>query len=276
MKKLLWIPIIALLFCLVACKDNNDNQQNDKLVISYYDNDTLIEAKEYTDSVSLMKYSKTEYKFIGWYLDQELTITRRHSDIKIPRDRYVLGIVPYLNKAEYDEFFECSYESETFGEQISDFSQPEQFYGRTIEFKFTYEDCFENCDTCTTSGLTLDDQQCDTCKIGFYFIENTKNCVYQTPEGYYYDNDKKIYSKCYHNCKTCTTIYNGTFQICLSCKENYLLYEYINCILDCKSNNTYLNYEQTECIDSVPDGYYVNDTEYNIIDKCKKKKLQLQ
>ena len=97
MKKLLWIPIIALLFCLVACKDNNTNNQPQKLVISYYDNDTLIETKEYTDSVSVMKYSKTSYKFIGWYLDKELT---QPFEISSVAEYYKIGSINLYAKME--------------------------------------------------------------------------------------------------------------------------------------------------------------------------------
>ena len=201
-------------------------------------------------------------------LDEELTITKISTRTTIPKGRYVLGIAPYLNEADYDAFTNCSIKREMFGEQIPTDWYPDEYYGRTIEFKFTADiDCFENCDTCTSKGLTLDNQQCDTCKYGFYFVENTNNCYGEPPDGYYFDRDKKIYSKCHDNCKICTIPSNGDIQNCLSCKENYLFYKHTNC-LDCKYRNKYVNYEQTECIDSIPDGYYVNDTEYNTIDKC--------
>ena len=76
-----------------------------------------------------------------------------------------------------------------------------------------------------------------------------------------------VYSKCYDKCKTCSKLNIGNIHNCLSCYNNYLLYNNTNC-LDCKSQRKYVNYEQTECIDSVPNGFYVNNTEYNTIDKC--------
>ena len=174
-----------------------------------------------------------------------------------------------MNEADYDGFLECSAEAEMFGEQIPTDWYPDEYYGRTIEFKFTVQiDCFENCDRCSSKGLSIDDQKCDTCKNGYYFVENTQNCFGEPPEGYYFNRDKKVYSKCYDSCKACSTINNGIYHNCLSCKNNFLLYRHSSNCLDCKYRNKYVNYEQTDCIDSVPDGYYVNDTEYNTIDKC--------
>ena len=186
-------------------------------------------------------------------LDEELTISKKSANINIPKGRYVLGIAPFLNEADYDGFSECSITQEMFGEQIPTSWAPDEYYGRTIEFKFTADiDCFENCDTCTTSGSTLDDQQCDTCKYGFYFVENTKNCFGEPPDGYYFDREKKLYRKCYDKCKTCTKLNIGNIHNCLSCYNNYLLYNSTNC-LDCKTQGKYVNYEQTECVDSVPE-----------------------
>ena len=213
------------------------------------------------------KSGKTITKGSSLTLNDELTITKRSSTTKIPKGRYVLGIAPYLNEADYDGFVECSIDVDMFGEIIPTDWYPDEYYGRTIEFKFTADiDCYTNCDTCTNKGLSIDDQQCDTCKNGYYFVENTKNCFGEPPEGYYFKSDKKEYSKCYDNCKSCSKINDGSTQNCLSCKDNYLLYKHTNC-LDCKYNNKYVNYDQTECIDSIPNGYKVNDTEFNTIDK---------
>ena len=202
-------------------------------------------------------------------LDDQLTIYKVAGKT-IPKGRYVLAFAPYLNEENYEGFIECSSGSDMFGEQIPTKWVPDEYYGRTVEFKFTSEiDCFENCDTCTTKGLTLDDQKCDTCKSGFYFVENTKNCFGEAPEEYYYDRDKKIYSKCYESCKICLMKNEGNSHNCFKCKDNYLMYNQ-NICLNCKYSGKYVNYQQTDCIDSIPDGYYVNDTEYNTIDKCHK------
>ena len=130
-------------------------------------------------------------------------------------------------------------------------------------------ECYKNCKTCKIKGNNLNEQKCETCVEGFYFMENTNNCFEESPEGYFFNEEKEKYSKCYDNCKKCTTIKVGNKQNCLSCNDKFLLYNNTNC-LDCKYNGKYVNYEQTDCIDSIPDGYYVNDTKYNTIDKCHK------
>ena len=40
------------------------------------------------------------------------------------------------------------------------------------------------------------------------------------------------------------------------------------CILNCKKINKYFNYNRTECIEEIPDGYFLNDSNLNTIDKC--------
>ena len=40
------------------------------------------------------------------------------------------------------------------------------------------------------------------------------------------------------------------------------------CKDDCEIFNQYYNYEKTLCIDEIPQGYFVNDSNYNTIDKC--------
>ena len=176
-------------------------------------------------------------------LDDEITITKRSSSTTIPKGRYVLGLAPYLNENDYPGFVECSLDVEMFGEIIPTDWYPDEYYGRTIEFKFTAGiDCFENCESCNEKGLSLDDQKCNECKNGFYFVENTKNCFGEPPDGYYFNREKYVYSKCYKTCKACSKINEGNIHNCLVCKENYLFYRHTNC-LDCKYNNKYVNYE---------------------------------
>ena len=46
---------------------------------------------------------------------------------------------------------------------------------------------------------------------------------------------------------------------CLSCKPGYQLYESTNC-LSCPKYIKYINYELTECLNEIPNGYYLKDT----------------
>ena len=49
---------------------------------------------------------------------------------------------------------------------------------------------------------------------------------------------------------------------CLSCdiSKGYIYFSNTKNCLNCKSLNKYVNYAQNDCIDEIPDGYYVNDT----------------
>ena len=142
----------------------------------------------------LRKYSKLT-------LDDKITIKKKATNI--PEGRYVLGITPYIIEGEYDDFYQCAADTDMFGEQIATEWIPDEYYGRTMEFKFTVgNDCFDNCDDCITKGLSIDGQKCTKCKYGFYYVENTNNCFSEPPDGYYFNSDKKIYSKCYDKCKT--------------------------------------------------------------------------
>ena len=40
------------------------------------------------------------------------------------------------------------------------------------------------------------------------------------------------------------------------------------CFLNCKMIDKFFNYEQTNCINQIPDGFYLNNSELNTIDKC--------
>ena len=61
---------------------------------------------------------------------------------------------------------------------------------------------------------------------------------------------------CYKKCPKKTNIlFNNSY----SCKY-----------LNCENNNSYYNFNQDECIDIIPDGYFLNDSSLNTIDQCHK------
>ena len=200
-------------------------------------------------------------------LNDEITINKINGKTP-PPGRYVLGITPYSNEANYEGFTSCSIGKDMFGQQIPTNWYEDEFYGRTIEFKFTVGiDCFDNCETCEEKGIDINDQKCTQCKYGYYFLENSNNCFGEIPEGYYFNETKKVYMPCYDSCKICNKYKEGNNHNCLLCKNNYIFYPNSNCY-NCKTENKYLNYNQTKCIDIIPEGYYINDTIYNTIDKC--------
>ena len=111
-------------------------------------------------------------------------------------------------------------------------------------------------------------QQCSKCKEGFYFIENTRNCMTKDQMNnsnyshYYFDNNKNKFRQCLNECSTCENeIY------CTNCAEGYhFIYNEIGkCISEPikedliylnVTNNTYLKcpketekVENNECIE---------------------------
>ena len=69
MKKAVFGFIIIALFCCVflsAC----DRTGKEKLTISYYDGDVLLQRQAYTDEITPITPEKDGYTFVGWYLDK--------------------------------------------------------------------------------------------------------------------------------------------------------------------------------------------------------------
>ena len=89
MKKLLFITLFIMLFCLIGCgettvtPDDGEDLEDTKLFVSYYYGDKLIFSKEYTNnSILIIDYSITDYEFKGWFLDKEFTTPYDETKIK--------------------------------------------------------------------------------------------------------------------------------------------------------------------------------------------------
>jgi len=78
-------------------------------------------------------------------------------------------------------------------------------------------------------------------------------------------------NKCINNCSS-TTDYQFEFDgICYTgCPENThsSSYDKYVCQLDCKKLNKFYDYKQKSCLDEIPDGFFVNNTILNTLDKC--------
>ena len=160
-------------------------------------------------------------------------------------------------------------------------------YFLNISSKY-YEKCYSTCKKCNEVG-DENNNKCTECFSTHEFkndFENDFNCYEKCNKYYYYDTSKKYYcvnecplnysllqnSRCVENCsdfsdykfeyeKKC---YNKCPSLTHISKTN----EYL-CIADliCP-NTTYYSYDLTECINTIPDGYYCNDTDLKTIDKC--------
>ena len=127
-----------------------------------------------------------------------------------------------------------------------------------------YKKCYKTCKFCEGPGDDSDNK-CKECLSNYLKLNN--NC-YENCNDYNY-----IDSNGYHCVKTCPDNYKYIIEEEKKCIDNcnndndYKL-EYNNkCYKTCPIN-TYYNYEKTECIDNIPEGYYINDTEHNTINKC--------
>ena len=137
--------------------------------------------------------------------------------------------------------------------------------------------CHENCISClqgpilSSDVLEIEDTNCGECKENYYRIENTNNCINKNniPETYYFDSNKDLVCKCFENCKTCNQgRVNSTYYSCLSCDENSILYEKSGNCLNCMAKGKYANHYENECIDFIPDGYYLENEENKALGIC--------
>ena len=158
-------------------------------------------------------------------------------------------------------------------------STPEQYLneqktliGKEFKFNFSIEEkiagkkCYDNCETCVRPSNDINEQDCIKCKNGFYFKDDTKNCFDKIEYQYYFNKQTNTFSPCYRDCYTCDTKeINSTHMNCLTCHKLYKFYQKSTNCLKCPK---YVNYLQTGCIDTIPEGYYLSDEIYGTIEKC--------
>ena len=150
----------------------------------------------------------------------------------------------------------------------SQFYNPKSFLGKAFSFNFYMEGrepCYENCQTCDEPSKDENNQKCIDCMRNYYKIIDTNNCFSVPKDGYYLDKNTSFLMPCYENCLTCDIGGKSTEMNCLTCKNNFKFYKKSNNCLNCKK---YVNYEQTGCIDEIPEGYYLEDSNLGIIGKC--------
>ena len=140
-----------------------------------------------------------------------------------------------------------------------------------------YKKCHEYCKSCLQGPkyfndiLEIEDTNCDECIENYYKIENTNNCINKNniPETYFFDPEKELIFKCFENCRTCSQKQiNSTYYSCLSCDENSILYEKSGNCLNCYAKGKYAKHYENECIDFIPEDYYLEDEQNKAISKC--------
>ena len=171
---------------------------------------------------------------------------------------------------------------------INCYKNPEGYYLKNEMFY----PCYSNCKNCVEEGNDFDNK-CVECKIGFEFrndIEYNSNCYRICEYFYFYDSNNIYYCTQDNNCPENYKLISYKRKCIDNCiHDNIYKYEYNNAcfencpigtkisndnnfkceqIINCNNINKYYNYNLTECLDSIPEGYYCNDTELKTIDKC--------
>ena len=124
--------------------------------------------------------------------------------------------------------------------------------------------------------VALNKNLCLTCNDNYFQIENDPlnigkyiNC-YKEPEGYYLDEN--LYKKCYLTCKKCDKEGNHINHNCIECKEVFSIKikdkNYVNCYKNCDNNNNFDNRNNSICLDSIPENYYIDPNDNNIYKEC--------
>ena len=185
---------------------------------------------------------------------------------------YSIQFAGIVEEPEYETMNQFADEIISYPENQSDYISEKQFYkpnilmGKKIKYKFSLSNCYDSCSICSELSEDDNNHKCINCKEGFYFKEGTNNCYDKINEKYYFDNNKKIFIPCYKNCLTCSTKENDSYNMnCLSCENEFKFYNKSKNCLNCPK---YINFEQNECIDEIPDGYYLENKELGIIGKC--------
>lgn len=115
-------------------------------------------------------------------------------------------------------------------------SCPTNYFAEETPIK-TCKTCSVNCATCTDDAST----SCLTCKAGFYYKTDTKECLSGCPINYFaVESPTKLCTECHTNCSTCTSAANGT---CSACRATF-----------------YHKPDSTECIPTCQAGYYPKET----------------
>jgi len=167
---------------------------------------------------------------------------------------YIIEFVPIVNEKSslLDEYSNLK---KIIGTNENQNSFSKNYTGRHGQFIFNiakHDDfyCHRNCYSCYKKSISDNEQFCAICQENFYFIENTNNC-FKDPFGYYFNDEKQVYSKCHSNCEKCSKGPKPNNMNCDECKEEFYLEidEDDNSIRNCYICNNYfyyIYYEETD------------------------------
>ena len=93
--------------------------------------------------------------------------------------------------------------------------------------------CYDSCLECKDKDPDNNNHQCIKCQNEYYFIENTNNCLTKKQmenTNYYFDENDKIFKKCYSDCLHCKGEGDSNDMKCIDCKPPKYYAEPNNCI----------------------------------------------
>ena len=219
-------------FDLGNCKDSCNNGH-------FLDDDGKNKCKCSTDSKC--KYCSNESKSLG------LCVTCNNEEGYYPKND---------DEPRNDTFVDC-YNNETIPEG----------YTLNLESKY-YEKCYSTCEKCFGFG-DANNNKCSECKSTHEFktdFDNDHNCYEKCNNYYYFDSSRHYYCT-----DSCTGEFSKLIESIHKCVDDCskyadYKYEYNNtCVSTCPN---YYDYNQLTCIDTIPSGYYCNNTSAKTIDKC--------
>ena len=188
-------------------------------------------------------------------------------------DVYQIVFAGIVQEPDYNTMNKFSEKLESYptDNKVSDeeFYNPKIIMGKKVKYSFSIGEkkiCYERCEICKEFSENEDDQKCLECKAGYYFKEGSNNCYDKINEHYYFNEDTQEFCPCYSNCLTCNKKEkNSTYMNCLTCENDLNYYSKSTNCLKC---NKYINYLQTECINEIPNGFFLLNEQLGIIEKC--------
>ena len=131
-----------------------------------------------------------------------------------------------------------------------------------------YKNCFSKCKFCSELG-DIYNHKCTDCYPGYTL--NDTFCYEKCEYLYYFDQEKLYHCTEDENCPSVAPFKIREKKACIDNCLNDDTFKYYFKNMCYKSCSKYYNYEQTGCIEEIPDGYYLNDSVAKTIDKCDKK-----
>ena len=138
---------------------------------------------------------------------------------------------------------------------------PEGYYFDLNELIF--KKCYKSCKYCNDTG-NVTEQLCNECFDNFTL--NGTNCYEICQYYYYFDDNFEYHCSIDENCPSDRSKLIVDKNECVeTCFGDYKFEIYNKCYTSCPPNS-YYNFDQTNCIDAIPEGFYLNSTQ--TIDKC--------